>query len=108
MVYVDNQSCFPVYEFNDKCGTSIAFRSDLIHKHMNDSLTIEHMLSRHRFSFFNKICGYYQRHSLGNIPRAAYVQHSQNHGRGLWRWSKDWEAGLPITDKIRQTFCIPG
>lgn len=96
-------------EFNDVCGTSVAFRSSLIEANLSKDEPLTLLLSQHRFSQFESAFQAYQRHSLQGRPYAAYLQHDDNHGRKLWAHTKFFndEGVCSITDDVRERFGIP-
>ena len=95
-------------DFNTACGTSIAIRADLVHHSLSSSLDIGICLGQHKYDqYFTDICKRCEHHKLEGIPRAAYLQHDQNHGRKIWDYTKQMEDAKPISDEIRAQFSIP-
>lgn len=108
LIDIPQQKYLVADNFNDICGTSIAVHSSLVHQYMKDGTIIGDILGQHSFAYLRHICKLSERHSLGGIPRAAYTQHSQNHGRNIWNYNPYLAQAAPLTEKIRQTFGILG
>ena len=95
-------------DFNTMCGTSIAIRTRLVHQSLSSPLDIGICLGQHKYErYFTDLCQQNEHHTLEHIPRAAYLQHEQNHGRKIWNYTKQMDAAMPITDEIRTKFSIP-
>jgi hypothetical protein len=96
-------------QFNDVCGTSIAFRAGLIQANLQNDEPLALLLSQHKYSQFESAFQAYQRHSLQDRSYAAYLQHDDNHGRKLWAHTKflTEDESCLISDDVRERFGIP-
>ena len=108
VVSLRHQTYYATSEFNTMCGSSVALRAPWVHHELENEDVIYTLLAQHRHKYFKGILPMYARHSLYGHPRAAYLQHNQNHGRAIWGYEKGLDKMTPLTDKIRAKFQIPG